>query len=240
MTEAPQSPETPQRDARVDLGRWIKEGWELIRDDMAGYVIAAFLLLFLTSVSLAALEFIGLVVVGPLCAGFFLMTVNHMRGDRPMIGDLFQGFSRFLPVILASIILTVFFSVGAVLCLIPAIFVLGIYQLTFLYIVDRGFDFWEAMEASRMVAKQDYLEFSLFALVLVVLNMVGFMAMVIGLFLSVPLSFAAITCAYRDMAGLADRPAVQPSGSASGPQGWTTPSSEDRPPGAPHPQDRPR
>ena len=154
MTDTPERPERerPERASQVDLGRWIKEGWELIQDDLAGYVIASFLLLLLTSVSMAALEFIGLVVVGPLCAGFFLMTANHIRRDRPMIGDLFQAFSKFLPIILASIILSVFFSVGAFLCLLPAIFVLGIYQFTFLFIVDRGMDFWEAMEASRLLA----------------------------------------------------------------------------------------
>ncbi|MFO7767395.1 MAG: hypothetical protein R6W82_00300 [bacterium] len=220
MTEAS---ETPQHGREADLGRWIREGWELIRDDLAGYAIAAFLLVLLTSVSLAALEIVGLVVVGPLTAGFFLMTVNHMRGDRPMVGDLFQGFSRFLPVILASIILSVFFSVGVILCLLPAVFVLGVYQFTFLFIVDRGADFWEAMEASRLLARKDYLEFSLFALVLVVLNMVGAMVFVVGLLVSVPLSFAAISCAYRDLAGLAERPAVQPSASGPGREGWTTP-----------------
>jgi uncharacterized membrane protein len=195
--------------ARIDFGRWIAEGWRLIRDDLAGYVIASIIICVITVTAVATLEVVGLIILGPAQAGFYLMVTNHMRTGRPLIGDIFHALSKFVPVTLASILLGLLISCGLVLCLVPGLFALGIWMFTYLFIVDKGLDFWEAMEASRMLAREDYLEFALFALVLIVLNMAGFLALVVGLMVTIPLSFAAITCAYRDLVGLADEPAVK-------------------------------
>lgn len=195
---------------KLDLGRWIVEGWRLIRNDMVGYVIAALILVTITGVAYKIHPIVWLAVAGPMKAGFFLMTVNHMRTGRPLIGDLFQAFTRYIPVTLAMLVTAVFTAAGYLFCLIPGIFLRGIYFFSFLFIVDRGFDFWDAMEASRKVAARDYLEFALLALVLFVINCVGFLFFGVGLFVTIPLSFAAVACAYRELVGLAAEPAIKP------------------------------
>jgi hypothetical protein len=194
---------------KLDLGRWIMEGWRLIRNDMVGYIIAALILVSITVIAYKIHPIVWLAVAGPMKAGFFLMTINHMRTGRPLIGDLFQAFTRYIPVTLAMLVMAVFIAAGYLFCLIPGLFLRGIYFFTFLFIVDRGFDFWEAMEASRNVAARDYLEFALLALVLFVINCVGFLFFGIGLFVTIPLSFAAVACAYRELVGLAPEPAIR-------------------------------
>jgi len=138
------------------------------------------------------------------------MTVNHMRTGRPLIGDLFQVFTRYLPVTLANLVTAIFIAAGYLFCLIPGLFLRGIYFFTFLFIIDRDLDFWDAMEASRKVAARDYLEFALLALVLFVINCVGFLFIGIGLFVTIPLGFATIACAYRELVGLAPEPSIEP------------------------------
>jgi uncharacterized membrane protein len=208
--DEPRNPEEhTEGPARIDFGRWIAEGWLLIRDDLAGYVIASIIICSITVAAVMTLNVVGLIVLGPAQAGFYLMVTNHMRTGRPLIGDMFHALSKFVPVMLATILLGLLISCGLVLCLVPGLFALGIWMFTYLFIVDKGLDFWEAMEASRMLAKEDYLEFGLFALVVIVLNMAGFLALIIGMLVTIPLSFAAITCAYRDLVGLADEPAVK-------------------------------
>ncbi len=194
---------------KMDLGRWIVEGWKLIRNDMVGYVIAALILVTIIALAYKIHPVVWLAVAGPMKAGFFLMTVNHMRTGRPMIGDLFQAFTRYIPVTLSMIVMSIFIATGYLFCLIPGLFLRGIYFFTFLFIVDRGLDFWDAMEASRKVASKDYLEFALLALVLFVINCVGFLFFGVGLFVTIPLSFAAVACAYRELVGLAPEPAIR-------------------------------
>jgi len=209
---------------KLDMGRWIVEGWRLIRNDMVGYVIAALILVAITALAYKIHPVIWLAIDGPMKAGFFLMTVNHMRTGRPLIGDLFQAFTRYIPVTLAMLVMTIFIATGYLFCLIPGLFLRGIYFFTFLFIVDRGFDFWDAMEASRKIASRDYLEFALLALVLFVINCVGFLFFIVGIFVTIPLSFATIACAYRELVGLAPEPAI----SSSAPVREDTP---PRPPG---------
>lgn len=208
-----EEPERESIDLNLDLGRWLAGGWKLISEELIGYIIAAFILAVITVVTLKIFTpIIYLAVAGPLKAGFFLMTVNHLRTGRPpLIGDLFQPFTKYLPVTLAMLIMSVFIAAGLICCLIPGIFLLGIYPFTFLFIVDRGLDFWDAMEASRKVASRGYLEFALFALVLIVLNIAGLLFFLVGSLVTIPLTYASVTIAYKELVGLADEPAVKSS-----------------------------
>ncbi len=199
--------ETPEKE--FDLGRWIRDGWDLIRDELPGYIIAG--LIFAAAITITANihGIVYLAVMGPITAGIFLMTLNHMRGgDNPLIGDIFQAFQRYLPVTLAHLILSLVLALGFVFCFVPGLILWGMYLFTFIFIVDRGYDFWEAMEASRKLTSANYLEFTLFALVLIVLNVGGFLCFGVGLLVTLPLTFASVSCAYRDLVGLAPEPAI--------------------------------
>jgi len=199
--------ETPEKE--FDLGRWIREGWDLIRDELPGYIITG--LIFSAAIAITANihGIVYLAVMGPITAGVFLMTLNHMRGgDNPLIGDIFQAFQRYVSITLAHLILSMFLAIGFVLCFVPGLILWGMYLFTFIFIVDRGYDFWEAMEASRQLTSANYLEFTLFALVLIVLNVGGFLCFGVGLLVTLPLTFASVSCAYRDLVGLSPEPAV--------------------------------
>ena len=218
MTDQPQNPEPDQSPAeggepiQIDFSRWISDGWRLIRDDLVGYAIATAIGVVICVVLVKTLHVFGAILIGPLQAGYYLMITNHMRTGRPLIGDIANALSKFLPLLLASVLIALGLILGVVTCFVGTIFGLGIWMFTFLFIVDRGMDFWDAMEASRMIAKRDYLEFSLFALVLVVINIAGFMALLVGELVTIPLSMAAVSCAYRDLVGLAPESAVRAPG----------------------------
>jgi hypothetical protein len=204
-------PGEPKLGNGYDLGTWVVDGWHVIRDELVGYAIAALILIVITLVAWRIHPIVYIAVGGPLKAGLFLMTINHMRtGKPPIIGDLFQPYNRFVPVTLAFLLMSAFMAIGFVLCILPGIIVMGIYLFTFLFIVDKGYDFWEAMEASRRVASRDYMLFFLFALVLLVLNFAGILCFGIGLLITLPLQYAAIASAYRQIVGFAPEPAVRP------------------------------
>jgi uncharacterized membrane protein len=68
-------------------------------------------------------------------------------------------------------------------------------------VIDRRLDFWPAMELSRRTVNPRW--FGYFALVLLValLNLAGALALGVGLLVTIPLSFCAVTAAYADLFG---------------------------------------
>ena len=81
------------------------------------------------------------------------------------------------------------------------------YKFTYLFIVDKRMDFWQAMQASHAVVRRDYFGFVMFLILAFLVNVVGFLCFVVGLLVTVPLTFAAITAAYSEIVGFDQRTA---------------------------------
>jgi uncharacterized membrane protein len=78
---------------------------------------------------------------------------------------------------------------------------MSMYKFTYLFIVDKRMDFWPAMQASHAVVKQEYFGFLLFLVLMSLLNIGGLICCVVGLLVTIPISFMAITIAYRELVG---------------------------------------
>jgi uncharacterized membrane protein len=61
------------------------------------------------------------------------------------------------------------------------------------------------MEASRAVVKNDYFGFTMFLLAMVLVNLLGLVCCVVGLLVSIPVTVAAITVAYKEIVGFDPR-----------------------------------
>src|SRR3982751_2996749 len=191
---SPPSTWTPPSGARSQTGRWVGEGWRLVKDDLGNYVLLAVVFTVLNAV-------VPLILQGPLLVGFHIFTMKKLAGRRPEFADLFKGFNFFVPALVATIVIGVFTFAGTLLCIIPGLVVAAMYKFTYLFIVDKRMDFWPAMQASHAIVKQDYFGFTMFLLALVGVNILGVLFCIVGIFVSIPVTFAAITVAYRDIVG---------------------------------------
>jgi uncharacterized membrane protein len=87
------------------------------------------------------------------------------------------------------------------------ILVLGIFLLNALWlfayplIIDKGLGFWDAMEMSRKVVMKAFLPMIGLLIMLFVVQMLGFMACCVGIFIAVPVMIAATAYAYEDIFG---------------------------------------
>ena len=81
------------------------------------------------------------------------------------------------------------------------------YKFTYLFIVDKRMDFWQAMKASHAIVRNDYFGFTMFVIVVFLVNVLGFLCLLVGLLVTVPLTFAAITVAYQEIVGFDPRTA---------------------------------
>jgi uncharacterized membrane protein len=173
-------------------GKWIGEGWELVKQDMGTYVLMALIFTLLNSVPF---------IQGPLIAGFHIYTMKKLNGRPAEFGDLFKGFNFFIPTLVASLLIGLFTFFGALACLVGALVVAAVYKFTYLFIIDKRMDFWPAMQASHAVVKNDYFGFTMFLLLAALVNCLGFLCCIVGLLVTIPVTFAAITIAYKELVG---------------------------------------
>jgi uncharacterized membrane protein len=191
-------PWTAPTGIKATPGKWIGEGWELVKADMGTYVLISLIFFLLNGVPF---------IQGALIAGFHIYTMKKIMGRPAEFGDLFKGFNFFIPTLVAAILIGLFTFLGTLLCIIPGLVVAAMYKFTYLFIVDKRMDFWPAMEASHAVVKNDYFGFTMFLLLAVLVNLLGALCCIVGLLVSIPVTFAAITIAYKELVGFDQRTA---------------------------------
>ena len=179
-------------------GKWIGQGWEIVKADMGSYVLVS-LIHFLLS---GATSFI---IQGPLTAGFHIYTMKKMERRTADFGDFFKGFNFFVPTLVAFLLISLFTGLASLLCIIPGLVVAAMYNFTYLFIVDKRMEFWPAMQASHAVVKNDYFGFTMFVLLAILVNILGFLCCVVGMLVTYPLTIAAITVAYKELVGFEQR-----------------------------------
>jgi uncharacterized membrane protein len=179
---------------KSQTGRWISEGWQMVKEDLGNYMLMALLFVAVSSVG-------SIITQGPMMAGFHIVCMKRTMNRKAEIRDLFKGFNYFVPTLVASIIISLFVFGGMLLCIIPGLVINAMFHFTYLFIVDKRMDFWPAMQASHAVVKDDYFGFTIFVLVLGLLNLLGVLCCVVGVFITIPISFAAITMAYKEVVG---------------------------------------
>jgi uncharacterized membrane protein len=174
-------------------GKWIGQGWSMVQADLGNIVLIALVFLLLSGVPF---------IQGALIAGFHFYFLKRILGRPAEFADLFKGFNFFIPTLVASLIIGLFVFGGTLLCVIPGLVVAAMYKFTYLFIVDKRMDFWPAMQASHAVAKNDYFGFTMFLLLTALVNLLGFICCIVGLLVSIPVTFAAITIAYHELVGI--------------------------------------
>lgn len=185
----------------VDIAGWMREGWRVFKVEPLVFVLVTaifgILLLIASNIPLA-----GLLLAGPFTVGFYLVVADMALGRTFNVWRLFEGFKFFLPAAAAYLAITFFSIIGFILLIIPGIIVTAWYLFTFLFIADRGFGFWQAMEASRQLVRQDTTGFIFFLGAMGLLNLVGLLCLILGLLVTIPVTYIATFAAYRQLMGL--------------------------------------
>lgn len=185
----------------INIGKWINEGWDLVMANFAEFMIISLIYVILIII-VSSTILVKFIFAGPLSVGIFYIIFNKMRGKAINIGDIAKGFNFFVAAVLADILITVFTMVGFTLLIIPGIIISALYMFTFPLILEKNMDFWQAMETSRKVVTKNIFELSIFMLVLYILMIIGVLLLFVGFIVALPITFAAIAVAYKDIFGL--------------------------------------
>ena len=188
----------------LPLGDYFKTGWGLFKQYPGGFV-GFCLLNFVIQAALHAIPYLGALasaaVSAPLFMGNFIVSAKLLHRQTPEFRDFFTGFQYFLPLLLLSVAAGLFISIGTLLLVIPGLYLVVAYMFASYLVVDRGLDFWPAMELSRRTVTPRWFGYFAFVLLVALLNLAGAVALGVGLLVTIPLSFCAVTAAYADLFG---------------------------------------
>lgn len=147
---------------------------------------------------------LAILVWGPLMGGLYFYLLKKIRGERTSIETAFSGFSkRFLHLFLGGFVAFALTGLGFICLILPGIYLLVAWMFILPLIIDKGLDFWPAMELSRKMVSKHWWKLLSFGIVLALITLGGVLACGIGLFVTAPIALAAQMYAYEDIFGLA-------------------------------------
>ncbi len=189
----------------LNIQEHIKHGWEMFKEhvgEFVGFTLIVFVAYAVSSRFASAGSVIISGVVASLTAGYAIAAFRLLSGQQLNFADFFKGFNYFLPLFLATLAGCFLISIGFVLLIIPGIYLAVAYMFTSFFIIDYRMDFWQAMETSRKIITKNWFAFFGFSFALFAINLLGFLALGVGLLVTIPVTACAAAVAYREIIGL--------------------------------------
>ena len=154
-----------------------------------GTLIANFFLQIFTTVAYSAASY-GLI------RGILAIT----QGRAPTTAEMFD-MSKFLPFLLASILVSVVTSIGFVLCFFPGLIAMFLFWLTPYYVADKGLEPVAAMKASYETMIANAGTMIMFFLATLIAIVIGALLCGLGLIVAIPVNMLAGGYMYRAVNG---------------------------------------
>ncbi len=187
------------------FGDWIKEGFDLYKNNLGMLVVAFLIALILSIVT-------GGILLGPMSAGLIVIVLKLIREEPPPpeIGEVFNGFQFFLPSflfvlvwgLLSAIIIMILMVIPCVGPLLNLAFFLLVgtnLMFALFLIVDQKMDFWTASKTSFTLVQPSFFPFLGLFFVAGILGQIGSVACGVGIVLTMPLYYTILGVAYRDV-----------------------------------------
>lgn len=189
-------------------GSYLKTGWHLFKQYPGGFIGFTALAL-LIQLGLGCLPKVGWMVVFiqyPLMFGFVAVSARVMQGEGAHFGDFFQGFRFFLTLLLLGVVSQILIALGLLLLVVPGVYLMVGYMLAPWFVLDQRVGFWEALKLSRRTVQPHWFELFGLLLMIILINLLGALALGLGLLVTIPVGWCAITAAYATMVGFHPEP----------------------------------
>lgn len=130
--------------------------------------------------------------------GLIRIAIKFAEHERPVFSDLFYTPSL-INYILTSIMSAVIVLIGLILFIVPGIIFALRVQFSKYLVIDKGLGPVEAIQKSWKMTKGVSFNLFLFAILLMFINILGLLAFIVGLFISIPLTMVANAFIYRKL-----------------------------------------
>lgn len=203
--------------------------WKLNLLPLVGVTFVVLVVIMMLGVIPLVGSIANLVLTGVFYGGLYYYYLGRMRGEPREFGDAFAGFSKAFgplaltnlllagislllvcvllgPWILALIVTTtrgaepnLLLFGGLFLCMLPLIYVSVSWTFAFALVIDRGLGPWTALEVSRRVVTKQWFRVFFVMLLGSIIAALGLVGLIIGVFFTIPIFFAAVLNAYEDL-----------------------------------------
>lgn len=173
-----------------DIGSALSRAWNVFTANAVPLIIGILL------VGLLSLVTLGFAAPG-LLVGYNKMVLRAVRGEDIEIGDVFEGFSFFVPALLMGIVVGLGVSVGMMLLVIPGLFLLVLWYWVWLLMADGAEGLGDVLKKSGEITKSNLGGAIIFILVAGIVSAAGSVIPGGGL-VTGPLSMAMTAVAYDE------------------------------------------
>ncbi|RMG58346.1 MAG: hypothetical protein D6722_23675 [Bacteroidetes bacterium] len=186
------------------IGDYINRGFEIFRKD-PGPFIGYGAVVFFGMMILAFIPIVGalalLVLVMPLIAGFYHYA-NKVANDEPRtFRDFFAGFNQIGSLLGLMLLMALVVGLGFIALIIPGIYLGVAYGFALPLVALGGMGAWDAMELSRKIIHKNWWWFLLFSIIVSVISSIGQVALLIGVFVTMPIAYCVQYAAFEDIMG---------------------------------------
>lgn len=198
--------------ASFEIGEALRFGWDRFKANIPTLAVIAIIVWGLQAITSwlardtegvgrALVQFLGFLVGQLIAMGWVRVSLALTDGQAITAEDLLPSADRFLAYALASILYALMVGVGLVLLIVPGVILAIVYAFYGFVIVDRGESTFAALRRSADLTRGHRGELFAFGLVLLGLNLLGALALGVGLLVTSPVSLIAVGYVYRRLAG---------------------------------------
>jgi uncharacterized membrane protein len=189
----------------------IKQAWEIVKKNVqiVALLMVAFVVYqvvqgwvtgFFGDSPIAALVSLAFTVLTLfLEIGFLKIVLKLVDGHKAEIQELWAYPQYLLRMIGATLVYAIIVTLGLILLIVPGIYLAIRLQFYSYYIVDKNTGAIDSLRMSWKLTEGNMINIFLFMLILLGLNILGALALLVGLLVTVPVSFIAVTLLYRKL-----------------------------------------
>jgi uncharacterized membrane protein len=126
------------------------------------------------------------------------IALEFVGGKKPKFSDLWY-YKPILNYFLASVVQGIIVTIGFILLIIPGIILSIRLYYTYYLIIDKNLGFVEAIKKSWAITRGNTWNLFFFGVLIGLINILGALCLIVGLFVTVPLSLLALTFVYRKL-----------------------------------------
>lgn len=203
---------------KLQIFSLVREGWELFKKNWRLALAVSIVLIVIQglfsnfgySIDSQGVEsgswlvsLVGYIVSIILGIGSIQIFLSLSRGGQTGIKELFTSvtWDRLFSYVVASIIYGILVTIGFFLLIIPGFIVMAVLMPYVYLVVDKNLGPIDSLRKAREITKGNRWQVFGLVVVLGILNLVGLLALVVGLLVTLPVSMFAMVEMYRQLMG---------------------------------------
>jgi uncharacterized membrane protein len=192
----------------------ISFGWDVTKNNLGFFILLLILVIaiFIVLGSISKLTLtkgniffllifylIGIVVETIIAMGLVKISLKFYDNEKAKISDLFSSYPLFFKYLIGDILYRLIIIGGLILLIVPGIIWAIQFQFFGYLIIDKGLGPIEALKKSSKITKGAKWDLFLLGILLVLINILGVLALLVGLSATIPTTMIANAFVYRKL-----------------------------------------